>query len=60
MNLYPDTSGTAPNTTYWQYCANRLPCGVCRLTSTICPLWNGSQIGITWNDATCQVKEEKT
>ena len=27
---------TTPN--YSQYCANRLPCGLCRLTNAICPL----------------------
>ena len=25
------------NQLYEQYCANRLPCGICRLTNSMCP-----------------------
>lgn len=35
--------GTIPNNyTYGGYCAERLPCGVCRLTSSMCPLAGNS------------------
>lgn len=36
------------NQMYEQYCANRLPCGVCRLTNTQCPKMFGS-ITVTCN-----------
>lgn len=32
-----DTTTVNPNFNY-QYCANRLPCGYCRLMSSMCPL----------------------
>ena len=32
------------NQTYEQYCANRLPCGICRLTNSQCP-----KCGVTIN-----------
>ena len=32
-----NTITTTPNN-YNEYCGNRLPCGICRLTNTICPL----------------------
>ena len=35
---------TAASTNHWafnpsDYCANRLPCGICRLMQTQCPMW---------------------
>lgn len=39
---------TANSTTsHSDYCGSRLPCGICRLTMTTCPLWNGCQFTIT-------------
>ena len=39
------TSGTGGtvngSTSYTNYCAHRLPCGICRMTNQICPIWNG-------------------
>ena len=35
------------NQMYEQYCVNRLPCGICRLTNSQCP-----KVGITVNLAT--------
>ena len=35
---------------YTNACANRLPCGVCRLLNAQCPIAYG---GVTW-DVTCQ------
>lgn len=32
---------TNSTTTHSNYCGSRLPCGICRLTMTSCPLWNG-------------------
>lgn len=32
---------------YSQYCAYRLPCGICTRTNSYCPLFSGT-IAITW------------
>lgn len=32
-------------------CTSRLPCGVCMITGSMCPLWYG-KIGITWGQKT--------
>ena len=32
---------------YSQYCAYRLPCGICIRTNTYCPLFSGT-IDVTW------------
>jgi len=48
------------------YCGNRLPCGVCKLTNSICPIGNGfgqypNPWGITWTASettTGQIKGE--
>lgn len=32
---------------YSQYCAYRLPCGICTRTNTYCPLFSGT-IDVTW------------
>ena len=32
---------------YSQYCAYRLPCGICTRTNSYCPIFNGT-VGITW------------
>lgn len=29
-------------TNHWQYCFNRLPCGLCRLTDKMCPIQSNS------------------
>lgn len=49
MNYTPTGSGTGVgiSTEYTNYCASRLPCGICRLTNAICPMWNGS-VTPTW------------
>lgn len=42
-------------------CYNRLPCGICRLTMTVCPM-GGLTITPTWYDSTeitCKVKEKE-
>lgn len=39
------------NQMYEQYCANRLPCGICRLTSSQC-LKASCGITINWAEAT--------
>lgn len=39
------------NQMYEQYCANRLPCGICRLTNSQCPKACG--ITVNWSTATC-------
>lgn len=39
------TTANIPN--YSQYCANRLPCGYCRLMGSMCPL--SYQPTITWS-----------
>lgn len=32
---------------YSQYCAYRLPCGICSRTNSYCPLFSG-KIDVTW------------
>lgn len=41
-------TGVSTSTTYTNYCSSRLPCGICRLTNAICPMWNGS-VTPTWS-----------
>ena len=53
--MYQDNNTTAPKSETWtansyQYCANRLPCGVCRLMQMPCPLVVNSSPDITWKD----------
>lgn len=50
-------TGTVPNNQNWQYCYNRLPCGVCRLTNCICPM-TGTTIAPSW-DITCNTSETR-
>ena len=38
------------NQMYEQYCANRLPCGICKLTNSQCPK---AGITINWAEVTC-------
>ena len=45
---YVPPGSTALDPNYSQYCGNRLPCGVCRLTNSICPLEGGWKITPTW------------
>ena len=45
-----ETTGTGTtSTTYNQSCANRLPCGVCRLMYTMCPLQQNWTVHPTWS-----------
>ena len=39
------------NQMYEQYCANRLPCGICKLTNSQCPKVCG--ITVNWAEVTC-------
>ena len=39
------------NQMYEQYCASRLPCGICRLTNSQCPKACG--IAGNWAEVTC-------
>lgn len=57
--VYPPPTSSEPN--YYQYCGNRLPCGVCRLTNSICPLEGGWKITPTWGpDCTISADKIKT
>ena len=48
---------------YSNYCANRLPCGICRIMMCQCPVFNGCGITPvpTWNpnEITCKAEESK-
>ena len=46
-------SGCYPN---YNSCIHRLPCGLCTYLRTLCPL--GGNIGINWNEVTCQTNKE--
>ncbi len=35
-----ESNTTGYGTTYTNYCESRLPCGLCRLTNSMCPLWS--------------------
>ena len=37
---------------YGECCFNRLPCGICTRTNTMCPLANGVTITPTWTTTT--------
>lgn len=53
--------GTSTTYTLQNYCAFRLPCGICRHTNTVCPMWNQSVVP-TWNkqyEITCGVDVER-
>ena len=56
-----NTTVTTDSTAYSNYCSSRLPCGICRLTMQVCPMWNGCGIHImpTWGvdntEITCSV-----
>lgn len=39
----------------WEYCGYRLPCGLCRLTNSICP----RQIKTKTNEVTCSTEVTK-
>lgn len=51
-NNMDNTTTTSQSFIYGNYCANRLPCGVCRLLNAQCPMAWGSP-NITW---TCQTQ----
>ena len=43
------TTGTGTtSTTYYGECPNKLPCGICRLTMSACPLWSGYEWRPAW------------
>ena len=46
--ITPNTTTTA-TPGYAQYCSNRLPCGICKLMQTACPLSVNSW-GTTWKN----------
>ena len=46
------------NQIYEQYCSNRLPCGICRLTNSQCPKTCG--ITIDWSKVTCTANSAGT
>ena len=47
------------NNVYADYCGNRLPCGYCKLMSSMCPLVNNYRTEITWNanQVTCSMEK---
>ena len=45
-------TGIGETTIYTNYCVDRLPCGLCRLTNSICPL-SGYEWKPTWGTQTC-------
>ena len=63
MTYIPTESGTGvgTSTAYTNYCAFRLPCGICRQTNAIGPMWNQSVVP-TWNqqyEVTCVADVER-
>ena len=50
-----NTINTSANN-YTDYCAYRLPCGVCRMTNIVCPM-SGMKVTPTWT-ATSALTEE--
>lgn len=57
-------STTTWATNEWLLCANRLPCGICRLMQTTCPL-SVKPYEVTWQntpEVTCktEVRNERT
>ena len=60
----PTTTGTSTTGTngcypYINNCIHRLPCGLCTLLRTLCPLGNGGTVGINWNEVTCQTADKE-
>ena len=54
-------TGTPTSFSYSNYCGNRLPCGVCRLTNSICPIGNGcGQYPNPWEPITWTASETTT
>lgn len=52
-------SSTAWATNEWTFCANRLPCGICRLMQIACPLAGTPYIDVTWKNpykVTCKAE----
>ena len=41
------------NQMYEEYCYNRLPCGICRLTNSQCPKCAGTNVN--WNNAPADI-----
>lgn len=57
---YGAGSSTAWATNEWTFCANRLPCGICRLMQAICPM-NVKPYDVTWNvpyEVTCKAEAQ--
>lgn len=54
-------SSTTWATNEWTFCANRLPCGICRLMQTPCPL-AVKPYDVTWKnpyEVTCKVETQE-
>ena len=54
-------SSTTWATSEWTFCANRLPCGICRLMQTMCPL-SVKPYDVTWKnpyEVTCKVETQE-
>ena len=52
---------TAWPTTAWTFCANRLPCGMCRLMQMMCPL-AVKPYDVTWENpykVTCKAEVQE-
>lgn len=46
-----DTSTSSITSSAYSFCGNRLPCGICRMTNSMCPLrYNGTSITWTCGD----------
>ena len=37
-------------------CIHRLPCGLCVLLHSLCPLGNIGTVGISWGEVTCNTE----
>lgn len=51
----PGTFPTVNTTAYLNYCYNRLPCGICKETQTMCP-YVKFDISFKQEQVTCEVK----
>lgn len=40
------------------YCLHRLPCGYCRIMQGPCPMYSGTNIQPSWNEATCKTEAD--
>lgn len=62
MNTENYGVGSSTVATEWTFCTNRLPCGICRLMQTACPL-AVKPYDVTWTnfkkDITCNVEVQE-